>query len=521
MLLALAALGLSSGAYSATRPDYGGAIEIAYAPWGLIGKHTTGETLILDLISEPLWSGSRGILGFAQRSSSATEEHLTLGLKEDVLFHDGETLGAGVLGEILLDSALPASRYHWLLGDVLNPEVTSGENQKSSSIDQPRDTEDGAYADETQVESEGFPGESSVSKEDLVPEAAPTSSEDNELMIDSFRVPELLIPGLELLRPVRGSFHTTLIGTGPFVWTAGKGHDASLAANDHHWAGRPFLDRIDLSRYATQTECEAALRAGDVGAAWLTKGTLDHAENPAFRKIDQLDVIWFLGVNSSTLPKDKPELLTSPEGRNALISALHLDELARALLGGEPTIPQAIFMPEASTSYTAISPGPFQRGPADSRVSILYPEHVFEGQVIARRVQAVLLQLGFEPKLAPVRESELEQKIELGQFDIVVAAMVPGATDPRVNLASFYSNYVAGGPFGLPDNVQATADSLYTELYFHGLTDSGTDLENLILSSAVVAPAVKMTLELWASSRYNLSPDSAAGLPDLWLMDSE
>jgi MarR-like DNA-binding transcriptional regulator SgrR of sgrS sRNA len=403
---------------------------------------------------------------------------LILNIREGVVFHDGEALTDTVLDELLKDHFLPASHHQWLFAEM------------SDSV-------------------------GAVSRVSLEEESG------SALGLALTQTPALFSSGLELLRPVRGSFHSMILGTGPFGLSQTNADTTWLKAREHHWCGRPFLDGIALIQFESEKWCESALIAGDVDAAWLRRGLLDPGAGHSLTRIEEQESVWFIGMNSSSASPRKHDFLNSSKQRSAFVQALRLDELTSALLGGQSTAAKSIFIPQTSVPAASEALITLSNRNQEHPVRVIYPKEVSEGRIIARRVQAVLLESGFQPVLLPLTESELQHRLELKQFDIIVGSVLLQTSDTRVNLASFYSNYVQYGPFSLPDSVQPHATGLYRELYFNGEIENAVELEQLILASSAVVPVVRTLHELWISGSYELNEVDGGGISDLWLIESE
>ena len=478
-LVLLAMLAVCSSAHSASRPDYGGTLRVAYSPRGWIGENTTERELLVDLVCEPLWMSPRSLLTSISEIPSDTAGHLLLQPREGVFFHDGEPFTDVVLRESLKDYSLPAGYHSWIFGEA--PRYTSGESRERQS----------AYLAE------------------------------GTLTLSLSMIPALMAPSFELLRPASGSFQTTLVGTGPFILSSLDGGIAYLDANESHWAGRPFLDSVVLKRHENPERCALALRIGEADAAWVTEGLIEASENDRFMKLGESESIWIIGMNSRPRKTEGADFLSSSSKRLAFANALRLEELTRALLGRTSPVPRAIFLPQALESTEGTNEESLLAEPGRSLVRVVFPSQTEEGRVIARRLQAVLLELGYQPQLAAVGEAELHHRLGLGQFEIAVASICPRASDPMVNLASFYSNHVAEGPFSLSDQDEAHAALLFEKMYANASIKEAAQLEELILSSGVVVPVTRTKAELWVSRNYTLAPHSSGELSDLWRVGSE
>ncbi|NTV65205.1 MAG: peptide ABC transporter substrate-binding protein, partial [Oscillochloris sp.] len=135
-------------------------------------------------------------------------------------------------------------------------------------------------------------------------------------------------------------YDTTLVGTGPFVLSALRDDGAILTANPNYFAGRPFLDSLELRFIASSEAARAALTRSDVTAyGEPIRLSDDPAESLAManlagrlrRTVVPLDEYTILSFNLHQEPLD-----TLPF-RQALAHGLSKDALIEQALGGLAT----------------------------------------------------------------------------------------------------------------------------------------------------------------------------------------
>jgi len=229
-----AALGaLTVSALAALGPRYGGQLRVGVLdlPGSLAPARPCGlgERLVLGLVHEPLLRYSpdgRLLPGLVDRwTASADGRAWTLHLRDGASFHDGTPVTAQDLERTL-------RRF------VRSPSVAARHLQRSLAP----------------------PTDPAATDADQLGLLAP-SSQELVLRVNA----DVSEPLAALASPAAAVTSASGSGAGPFaptLWTPARRLDA--AAFGAHGRGRPFLDRIEVSAFASQEALDEAYRAGRV-----------------------------------------------------------------------------------------------------------------------------------------------------------------------------------------------------------------------------------------------------------------
>lgn len=362
---------ISIVAAAATRPHYGGTlrVEMRSAPSALELPPLSSPAdyremaLLLSLVGDNIVTidaedRAQPALALAWRSDS-TSHHWQFTLRHGLMFHDGTAASASAIAQIL---------------GPLHPEWTIRASGDSLTID--------------------------------------TESPANSLL------PELASPrNLILTRGANG----TPIGTGAFrIAEFQPGRTLKLAATEDSWAGRPFLDAIEIEFGKSLRDQAVALDLGRADAVEAAPETV----SPRARASSSLPIELMVLVFTSNSKAQDVRL------RKAIALSIDRKPVQSALLkgAGEAT---ASLLPNWMTGYaSAFSTQPnVQRAKAllaESRIPALtlsYDPRDPQGQLIAERIAL------------NAREAGISIQVSLsGQDDLRLLRVALPSPDPALTL---------------------------------------------------------------------------------------
>jgi ABC-type transport system substrate-binding protein len=444
---------------AATRPHYGGTLRITLqsAPNALdLPANATptdywDRTRTLSLIGDTLvrldaQGRPQAALAVAWQSDPSAR-HWQITLRQGVKFHDGSAASPAAVAQIL---------------GALHP----GWNVRAS-------------ADSISIESET---------------ALPSL------------LAELALPrNLLLKRNGRG----LPVGTGPFLvaeWQPGK--LLKLAANEESWAGRPFVDAVEIEFGKSLRDQAIALeldKADLIETGWQTaNGAQRHGMSPS---------------SALSLPVELLALVFSPNSkaqdprlREALALAIDRKPIQSVLLKGAGE-PAASILPNWMTGYSAVfstqaNPQRSRALLADSRqpsLNLSYDPRDPQAQLIAERIAL------------NAREVGITVQVSLsGAEDVRLLRVVLPSPDPTTSLGE------AVRQLGLPQPVFPVAprgNSL--ELLYQAERSSLEGYPVIPLFHLPVASAASARVCGWAPDQDRLGEWNQAGhsLADVWLTE--
>jgi ABC-type transport system substrate-binding protein len=333
--------------------------------------------------------------------------------------------------------------------------------------------------------------------------SADSLSIDSETTMPSL-LAELALPRNLVLK--RSSNDNRLpIGTGPFLvaeWQPGK--RLKLAANEESWAGRPFVDAIEIEFGKSLREQAIALELDKtdlIGTApQAANGSQPHTTSTSLSLPVELLALVF-STNSKA---------QDPRLQEALVLAIDRKPIQSVLLKGAGE-PAASILPNWMTGYSAVfsSQANPQRartllaGSRQPALNLSYDPRDPQAQLIAERIAL------------NAREVGITVQVSLsGAEDIRLVRAVLPSPDPATSLVE------AARQLGLPQPAfPATRGNSLDDLY---------QAERTVLDGYAVIPLFHLPVASAASVRVRgWEPDrlgewSAAGLSlaDLWLADS-
>ena len=285
------------------------------------------------------------------------------------------------------------------------------------------------------------------------------------------------------------------IGTGPFVvvqWDVGK--KLVLAAREDYWAGRPFLDSIEIEMGKNFREQTIAYDLGQSQLIEIPPDQAHHAtEARQLQKSEPVELVALLFARDVQSPEDSKQ-------RQALALSMDRAMLNRVVLqgGGEPS---GGLLPDWLTGYSFLFPVNANMTRAQ--------------QLRAEVPQAALWNLGFDVSdpLAQVLAERITlnandaglrlQLANQGNPDVRLVRVPLASLDPHVALAELAKSLQIPAPNFLGDSF----DDLY-------------HAENAILQSQRVIPLLHLRT-VWAVSKSVRNWENDRGgnwrLPDVWL----
>jgi peptide/nickel transport system substrate-binding protein len=243
-----------------------------------------------------------------------------------------------------------------------------------------------------------------------------------------------------------------LVGTGPFKATTGD-EQAEMKANEHYYAGRPSIDRIDIVPYASVRSAWADLLRGQVDVLYdVGVEALDSLESA-----NEVRVFTFQrGYAFMMLLNVRKPLLIDSAFRRELNAAIDRDALAREVFRGHATPAQGALWPE-HWAYNAALPKFEYRPQSSARVSgnrrlkclFVDPSHERLALALQRQLQAIGVQLDLEA----IPADQIYARLQANDFDAFLADFVQGP-----NLVRPYLFWHSGGPFNYGHFQSKTVD---------------------------------------------------------------
>jgi ABC-type transport system substrate-binding protein len=304
---------------------------------------------------------------------------------------------------------------------------------------------------------------------------------------------ELALPRNSVLRRESGK----ISGTGPFTvtqWDPGK--KLVLAARDDYWAGRPFIDSIEIEMGKNFHDQMIALDLGRADVIEVAPDQL-HRTNGENNRVEHSDPIELMAL---VFTRDRQSTDDGPI-REALALSIDRESLNKVVLqsGGEPS---AALLPEWISGYAFVFPAGVDLARAR--------------QNLAGLKQSAPVTLGYDSADPGARV--VVERIVLNAHDAGLSLQpTSGAADlrlvriPLVSLNAHVALTELTKSLGLPPPK------------FNGNSNSEDDLyaaENTLLQSQRVIPllhlrtasALQASVKNWHEAR-----DGNWSLPDVWL----
>jgi ABC-type transport system substrate-binding protein len=342
--------------------------------------------------------------------------------------------------------------------------------------------------------------------------SADSVSIDSETAMPSL-LAELALPrNLVLKRSANATENSNRfpIGTGPFLvaqWQPGK--RLKLAANDESWAGRPFLDAIEIEFGKSLRDQAIALELDKTDVIEAAPQAASGSQRHGTATSSSLPVELLALVFSANSKAQDPRL------REALALAIERKPIQSMLLKGAGE-PAAGILPNWMTGYSAVfsSQANPQRartllaGSRQPALNLSYDPRDPQAQLIAERITL------------NAREVGITVQVSLsGAEDIRLVRAVLPSPDPATSLVE------AARQLGLPQpGLPATRGNPLDD---HSLDDLYQAERSLLDGYAViplfhlpVASAAGARVRAWEPDRLGEWSGAGLSLADLWLADS-
>jgi MarR-like DNA-binding transcriptional regulator SgrR of sgrS sRNA len=184
----------------------------------------------------------------------------------------------------------------------------------------------------------------------------------------------------------------SLIGTGPFIleyWDSGASPQQDVfTANEHCWAGRPFVDRLTISLGVESQRIEADLEFGMTDGGELAPAEMRRAAERGVRTWSSQPVDLFVLAFDQRRPAVQDARL-----RQAIAAAIDRAAIANVVLQRQAT-PSGALLPEWISGYAFLFPAGPQPLPRLSNVAVkpaaplvlVYDSQDAEARAVAERV---------------------------------------------------------------------------------------------------------------------------------------
>jgi ABC-type oligopeptide transport system substrate-binding subunit len=337
--------------------------------------------------------------------------------------------------------------------------------------------------------------------------SADSVSIDGETAVPSV-LAELALPRNLLLK--RANDNRLPIGTGPFLvaeWQPGK--RLKLAANEESWAGRPFVDAIEIEFGKSLRDQAIALELDKTDVIEADPQAANGSQRHGTSSSLSLPVELLALVFSANSKAQDPRL------REALALAIERKPIQSVLLKGAGE-PAAGILPNWMSGYSAIfsSQANPQRartllaGSRQPALNLSYDPRDPQAQLIAERIAL------------DAREVGITVQVSLsGAEDIRLVRAVLPSPDPATSLGE------AARQLGLPQ--PAFPATRGNSLDDHSLDDLYQAERSLLDGYAViplfhlpVASAASARVRGWEPDRLGEWSGAGLSLADLWLADS-
>jgi peptide/nickel transport system substrate-binding protein len=319
------------------------------------------------------------------------------------------------------------------------------------------------------------------------------------------------------------------IGTGPFLvadWQPGKA--LKLAANEESWAGRPFVDAVEIEFGKSLRDQAIALELDktDVieAAPQAASGSERHGSASSSSSSSSLPVELLALVFSANSKTQGPRL------REALALAIDRKPIQSVLLKGAGE-PAASILPNWMTGYSAVFPA--QADPQRARALLADSRQPALNQSLNLSVVLSIV-LSYDPRdpqaqliaeriALNAREVGITVQVSLsGAEDVRLMRVVLPSPDPATSLAEAARQLGLPQP-AFPATFSSTRGIALDSRYLDDLYQAERGLLDgyavIPLFHLPVASAVGARVRDWQPDRLREWSDPGPSLADVWLTD--
>jgi peptide/nickel transport system substrate-binding protein len=347
---ALILLCLSSLAQAETRPGYGGTVQAALsaAPTGELGSGEPGDLEIASLVYDTLFRLENGKpRPHLAASLELTDTRGKLVVRGDVKLHDGTPLRAADVA-----ASLQRALKSWMLAPIASVRALS---------------------------------------------------DDTVELLLARPAPDLPL----LLSTPAAMIGRDKLGTGPFVVEKMERGAVSLRAFAEHFAGRPFLDRLQLRSFASRTEEAGAYEIGSLqasrhGTSAFEGGAPRHAAHFS-DGVTGVTVVLVLVAGV-------------PAGLQAALEAGLDRERLRKIVGAPSTTTTPPRTPKTTLATR-------------TKLGLLVDQSRFEHRALADRLLAELARIGVDASVEIVEGASYLARRAAGQYQLLLADVLPPAPE--------------------------------------------------------------------------------------------
>jgi ABC-type transport system substrate-binding protein len=341
------------------------------------------------------------------------------------------------------------------------------------------------------------------------------SSDQDSISIDSeianaFLLAELALPRNLLLKRALGGVP---IGTGSFLvteWHSGK--TLKLAANEESWAGRPFVDAVQIEFGKSLRDQAVALELDKADVIEIAPQAVNGSQPRASSSLSSSSSSLSLPVELFALVFPANSRAQDPRVRQALALGIDRKPIQAVLLKGAGE-PAASILPNWMTGYTAVF---------STQVNGSTQVDVQRAHAILAESRQPALNLSYDPGDPQAQLIAERIALDARQVGLTVLVSLSGATDIRLIRVVLPSpdpaTSLAEGArqLGLTPSTFSTPHDASLENLYHA--------ERSLLDESAVIPLFHLPVACAVSGRVrNWQPDRLgdwAGAAGLWLSDA-
>lgn len=298
----------------------------------------------------------------------------------------------------------------------------------------------------------------------------------------------LAAPAAAIVAP--GSRRDRPIGTGPFRAEGLGASGATLRAHAAHFAGPPFLERVQVTAPRARNDEVRAFEVGQLSMSFHAPSVYGGAPRGGSRRHGAAAVHLV-----ALLPNASSRLLADPEARRAVALAVDRARLTRLSMTPIGILPARPLARDLGTARAAIARAAARLGlPGRPQVSLAHDE----GDVIAASVAEVVIasldEIGVDVRLV--------RRAGAGDADLRLVLLLPAAPDPPGIVAALLG---ASGETGRAAALLARGDLRAAEREGASLHERGTAIVLGLRAAALHARATLSGLRFDPLGRLDLS----------------